>query len=326
MLLLAVPLDMAALTNAVVANWDELVPEIAVGANGTPVNIGDNNGAVKTSALASVFVFTFKSNAAWVALEIGFSKSSVLSTLLNPISDFVILIDPVSPFTDWTGDAGFNNSIQLDNTAGLEVAKTKFLFKSVLITTVPRTAELKANISAWLETTFKLEKEISGIWLLGILPKASRVATPLATPNLFISNFEFKAFCVAVETVLFISDVLSTALNPMSDFVILTVPVYPFTDWTGDPEVNNSTQCDKIAGPAVANTKFLFKSVLIAILPTDAEVKANIAASLPTTLVEDIVTGGNWLDGIIPKAFKLATPLAIPNRLVFNLRLIRFDK
>ena len=42
--------------------------------------------------------------------------------------------------------------------------------------------------------------------------------------------------------------------------------------------VANSTQFDKTEGPSALNTKFLLISVLMAILPTIAPDKANIAA------------------------------------------------
>ena len=56
-----------AITNAVVAICVVFVANGAVGAVGTPVKLGEANGA-------------FKSSAAWVAVEIGLFKSVVLST------------------------------------------------------------------------------------------------------------------------------------------------------------------------------------------------------------------------------------------------------
>ena len=64
---------------------------------------------------------------------------------------------------------------------------------------------------------------------MGILPKAFKLATPDATPTLLASSFKSKAACVAVETGLAASVVLSTLPKPISDFDILTTPVYPFT-------------------------------------------------------------------------------------------------
>ena len=64
----------------------------------------------------------------------------------------------------------------------------------------------------------------------------------------------------------------------------------------------------------------------MAILPTVALDNAIMSASLVTTLVDDKVTGGNWLEGISPEASKLATPFTAPFWAVLNLRLIRLDK
>ena len=46
--------DTAASTNAVVASWVVLVPGAAVGAAGTPVNVGEASGAYVEAAVAMV--------------------------------------------------------------------------------------------------------------------------------------------------------------------------------------------------------------------------------------------------------------------------------
>ena len=70
---LSIKLSTAVFTNAVVANCVVLVPAVAVGAAGAPVNVGPAKGA-------------FKSNAVCTAVETGLAASLVLSTLLNPTS------------------------------------------------------------------------------------------------------------------------------------------------------------------------------------------------------------------------------------------------
>ena len=76
-----------AITNAVVAICVVLVPKVAVGANGTPVRLGEASGA-------------FKFNAVCVAVEIGLFKSVVLFT--NSKAKFVLAANtvaaPVPPF------------------------------------------------------------------------------------------------------------------------------------------------------------------------------------------------------------------------------------
>ena len=76
--------------------------------------------------------------------------------------------------------------------------------------------------------------------------------------------------------------------------------------------VANSTQLDKTEGPAALNTKFLFASVLIAMLPTIAPDNANIAASLATTLALANEITGICAAGTFELISKLATPLATP--------------
>ena len=74
---------------------------------------------------------------------------------------------------------------------------------SVLTATLPTTAEINPSICASLVIIFTDEKEMAGIWSVGIFPKAFKLATPLATPVLLASNFRLilldkvivSAFC-----------------------------------------------------------------------------------------------------------------------------------
>ena len=113
-----------------------------------PVNLGEANGAFKRSVGLTTAVSAFASNAVCAAVETGLFASVVLLTFSNARSVFVIVILPSFPLTDCTGGAGVNSSIQFANNVGFACAKTKFLFKSVLITTLPTTASVNANISA----------------------------------------------------------------------------------------------------------------------------------------------------------------------------------
>ena len=123
--------------------------------------------------------------------------SLVLSTLSKCKSSGVTLTVPKCPFTDCTGGAGVNSSVQLVLTLAGCLAKTKFLLESILTTILPTNLSVgkpiplvKLSISAWLLTTSTDEKEIGGIWSEGITPTAFKLATPFFTPILFASNFK----------------------------------------------------------------------------------------------------------------------------------------
>jgi hypothetical protein len=66
--------------------------------------------------------------------------------------------------------------------------------------------------------------------------------------------FKSNADCVATETGLLASVVLSTLPKPISDLVMITLPLYPFTVCTGGAGVNNSIQFASTEGLDCAKT------------------------------------------------------------------------
>ena len=82
----------------------------------------------------------------------------------------------------------------------------------------------------------------------------------------------------------------------------------------------------KTVGSLTANIKLLFTSVLTATLPTTADVNPSISASVLTILTDEKEIAGIWSEGILPNAFKLATPFATPDLFASNFKLILLDK
>ena len=81
---LATRLATAVFTNSVVAICVEFVLAEAVGAEGVPVKVGEARSAFKFKEASTLLILAFKSNADWVAVEIGLLASEVLSTFPRP--------------------------------------------------------------------------------------------------------------------------------------------------------------------------------------------------------------------------------------------------
>ena len=162
--------------------------------------------------ILSLFAFVLVSctEETTVATTAATTAATTVATTTAPLTYEIALVT----------DVGIASRTQFDNTDGSDALNTKFSFTSVLIAILPITAVDNANIADWLETTFALWKDTTGICDAGTLEFTSRLATPLALPfweasifkaNPLVKSSEFAFKLIRLDKVA-VSAFLNSAL------------------------------------------------------------------------------------------------------------------